>query len=838
MTGSTTTGVYVRTWGSHDSTEPDTGMSHFIDASIYGKNVGHASVEIVLPDTPENRQMVEKHLNNTTIPFERKKIETKKVEFDKETNKPTLTNENAFEENIISIYFSWWPSENESGYELMTLQQDLTLEHSGVHMEYAKEWQDYLQPQARATSGIRSQIITLPPRQTLHTSGAADSECDALLAHHQFSNIQEDLTAINLLLNKFSKRKDQSLLISSLSKTENLLMQRFFTPIRLSENLADNGNLDINTIIKSAEIIQATILGSHQKYFLELMENMIALTEVRDHDEYKLTADEKTLLSRIDDLEDLNEIFQEIESYDDLRQYQISQTNKIIQTIPLLSEHYNDEGLTQNNFLQMKDVIKRETDLSNEESMVSRAKSTIIKQKMHKLHNAIDTISIYKKLALQITTYLTEKEKDTNPIDIAKSRAELLQTLSSIEYLDNMYNTPKGNLSDKLIEALQLKVQERLQPTGTLTNQVNTSMEQYGSEMYQILSKQNLDPLLEKFATIGLPPSHTTRLPIQNEALDGLEPEQMLIQMATYFQNNKKFNLTNNNCSVTSGEVLAAGTGGKKAWVFEQKALMNSVATPQMVYNNSRLYSQQVEPEPNVDNTWKKYFMNWAVDSAAVVSDPEASYASRGYNLSSAITGATLAGIFVMPTLLSTNPTPAQPNNQRKAPLVFSAYGNAPSSGHDTIQAAIPELTQRWLKDNDYPKLKKIRDSYVAAEKSCTKLDIELMSIIEYASDIRDDINGEYPASRENGLALCQTQLDAILEKVTDEQKKPAPLISALKDQIDNSERLSALVEPAQKRIESLSESITQHAKTVQESIYDAHQEEGLQHKKTPFSPK
>ena len=223
-----TAGAVVRTWGSSDDTE-ESGMRHQAACIYTGTNVGHAAVELTLPDTPDNLALVKRYLDGTGIPYEQKKLATKGIEFEpvidavtgRESYSSKTTDKNAYEEDVIQVYFSWWPDENsEKGYQFNTLEEDMRDERFGVHVTYANP--EYFNPEQRVTQGFTKQIITLPPLQIMTTAGATELESRTLMSYHQVFRQTEDINAIALLLNKLGKRKDETLSPDKLSTTEKI----------------------------------------------------------------------------------------------------------------------------------------------------------------------------------------------------------------------------------------------------------------------------------------------------------------------------------------------------------------------------------------------------------------------------------------------------------------------------------------------------------------------------------------------------------------------------------------------------------------------------------------
>lgn len=137
----------------------------------------------------------------------------------------------------------------------------------------------------------------------------------------------------------------------------------------------------------------------------------------------------------------------------------------------------------------------------------------------------------------------------------------------------------------------------------------------------------------------------------------------------------------------------------------------------------------------------------------------------------------------------------------------------------------IPEVMQNWFRDNDFAKLNSTREGFVQAEKALWNLDLDLMGVCEYAYGIREDINGEYPASRAEGLQLCQKALEQLASKVEGIVSQ-ANRIATQNSRVENTKRRDDLVNPAKSRINEMAKGVENYLLTVKEAIAEAAKEE------------
>lgn len=660
-TKGSTTGVYVRTWGSEVDNE-STGLSHLIDVSIKKQNVGHASVEVVLPDTPENWEMVQKHIGGTPIAAQRKVNETKKVKFTPETGStPIMTDEVAFSEPVISVYFSWWPSsEDEVDFTFNNLMTDQSDERLGVALSSSSISELQSQASSKGNKGTRSladeyltdkrvsggmveRVITLPPEQVLTLHGATQPQRELLLNHHRVSAIQSDIQAIELLKTKIEKQGGE-IVPKALTSSSKLLIQRFFPDF----NLTSSKSVSQKKLLENIEKKEKALQQGYSQQLVELYVGMLNLQGQPLIDSVKMTESDWEFRATYNNLSAADRVLQEAESFSDLNVLGKGKINKAIQSHKGLQIIYGDTGLTEENFQGIKNRIHGMTTNPGPDSPKSKFGAIETKRILTNVLEITDEIKALSEVQQAINKYLSKSATaDPKSDEVQRLASEALIAIRSNDRLRMMFDEPQGTLSIDNIQNISDYIQRKANPNGSLWNDIYDLVQKGGNQLFQELSKKDLEKLIERFAIIGLPPTHTIQLPIQTESLTGLDPEAMLQEMGEFARQGNRFSIINNNCSVTSLQILAAGSAELNG-IFQRRALGNTVATPQMVYVNSLEYGKQIRsydgPDPadyEVDNSWQKYFLKWAVDSAANFQDSKSSYTSKALSLGSGLTALT-----------------------------------------------------------------------------------------------------------------------------------------------------------------------------------------------------
>jgi len=282
------TGVQVMTWGtgSYSQDDPEfSGMSHFIQSSLLGANIGHVAFKLTLPDTEKGREL-KNRLKDTGIPCEDRIYHDKKVVMQK--GKPTVS---ISTEKVYEVYFSYWPpneGDDAKGFSFNDFPADTKDERSGVHLEYDPEWQEYLDPEVRSQSGVLGhKNITLDTQRRTHLTGHSKEEQDVLMADQLVAIFNARNSGISLVISVLLKKMikmQKTKKPEPFSRTEKNLIARFLPEAKL----------DGKVTLKDVEKIHAE---------LEAMENYIRIAQTGAYYNYVIAL---TILNGDERLLDLN----------------------------------------------------------------------------------------------------------------------------------------------------------------------------------------------------------------------------------------------------------------------------------------------------------------------------------------------------------------------------------------------------------------------------------------------------------------------------------------------------------------------------------------------------
>lgn len=78
----------------------------------------------------------------------------------------------------------------------------------------------------------------------------------------------------------------------------------------------------------------------------------------------------------------------------------------------------------------------------------------------------------------------------------------------------------------------------------------------------------------------------------------------------------------------------------------------------------------------------------------------------------------------------------------------------------------IPNITRSWFIDRDFARLDQLRNAYIRLECRLRDYEMQLMYVYEYASEIREDINGIKPHSHHHGMMLCEEMLNIVYDEM------------------------------------------------------------------------
>ncbi len=629
------TGVTIRTWGTTDA-QDETGISRFVTDYLYHTVAGHASIELTLPATKENWQMVEKYLKNRGIPYKRERLETKKVLY--VNGQPVFSEENAYEEDVIKVYFSWWPSDDKRNFDFHTLAEDLVCERLSAEVKYAPEWEAYLQPEKRHHHWLLSKVISLPSAQMLHKRGATQTEISLLTLYHQCDLLAHEMKAFNILYSKLQSKSRNILLHNDLSETEKVLLARF-----LPESLSDEDNY-IDLPLTSAKL---------KIYYQQLQQQyQQRSTQVID----LISQFEREAKEKIDNLLQNNPLsprdFKKARSILISHGIWIESTDNIHDIFNQLKK---DESEAKKNLTLIEPLIeKNDAQIAEINSLI-----TLCKPLSEQVSAYIELVSFAADRNTDAKTLQAEKEK------LMTALATVLEGDFAEQSITEAFLFLEKLLSE-LRKAKQESIEQRTQLLETKRDLTKNML---------TLGYGKLDKLIEKHITSGQLPDHTVHIGLKQGRKSGFDPEKILQQMAAFAIREEPFRLITFNCSHTVSDILTAGAG-YQGWIFKRQAFSGSVITPQVVYNNTLTYSRSLTPgmqltetETENENSWQNYFASWAVSSVEDALNPEATSMLRIWGALNAL-GAAATSMTIANTkaLLEATKKHEQESNPKKKP--------------------------------------------------------------------------------------------------------------------------------------------------------------------------
>lgn len=520
--------VALYTWGTHR--DGGNGVAHFLDASFFGGNVGHAAIELTLVANHKNQALVQQYCLNGTrkiIPFE-------------------LTTQNCLDEQhqlkqqeVYKIYFSWWPGEI-NGYDLKNnLNTDSSLERFGVdtgpidaRFINPNEPNTLLQKEKRTYHGpLGSRIVHLANHEIAHLTSLSPEQKALLTVEGQVREYESKLQTIVLIEQKLAHLNDKSILEGTLLRLLQELLPEFPTFIKDSKNISAK-NLDK---IKS-EIDQQKQDALEKRDILVMKRDILKGTmqlAISEELQNQINAIRETL-NGLSEPNQALALKNRAKPYSQQAwiQYELQETDKQLETAQLISIF-----LTMNPFS------------ANKEKMLN---------------------------------ILFDQSYPNNPKDIKNIeqwRQFLPKQFSHIqrhEMTPDIYAQVQKNANAQ--KDILLEKQTKLYTEKQLTEKTDPFF--VGN--------------YERHVQRGHAPDNTIRLPIsgfqQDEHLQaGLNAEKMLAKMRDFIKDDKHFHLATKNCSVTTGGILAAGADPSLRSYFKAKA-WGGFGNPQEVYNGALKY--------------------------------------------------------------------------------------------------------------------------------------------------------------------------------------------------------------------------------------------------------
>ncbi|MBS0289506.1 MAG: hypothetical protein JSS07_05670 [Proteobacteria bacterium] len=228
------TGLYgakLYTWGSE--AEKGNGMLHQIDNILFGGNVGHATLALVLPANEETKALVKKYCFDPVIPMEAHTIKRYKAVQD-ESGNFVKSNEILAQENVYVVFFSWFPAKG-ALYQLKeNITEDEKAEFIGVNKHWDPRWKEYINPETRIHTGKLSKTeMTYGPSSILHFREFSQAPYELFQLIQNKSKYQSDIEALEVLIAKLGnmekklKKLDQEKEEVKFSESEIILLKRF-----------------------------------------------------------------------------------------------------------------------------------------------------------------------------------------------------------------------------------------------------------------------------------------------------------------------------------------------------------------------------------------------------------------------------------------------------------------------------------------------------------------------------------------------------------------------------------------------------------------------------------
>jgi hypothetical protein len=523
-------GVSVFTWGSQQGafTLKNNYLFETVDTLnkvfLQSHNPGHAAILVTVKDSEAARTEIQSLLEGTGIPYGLKKYE-----------QPVLDagHKFAYTEDVIEVYFSFWPSDVEGDFaHFSTYESDLSSERSGVPVLFNTERMHQL------NSALQPEIRTMRARQATHFFQQTEKEIDLgfkshfhmtpnaklndfVMAYQKKSHLEDMLEAVKIGLSKVTEVK------SKFSESDKIQRNKKESIPSMLKNL-------IPQLIATDELNQiSTLLQSGKANFLELKciskilerkKNAIKqnvkwarVDLVKIADEY---LDSVSMMSRTDAIEKLKKMVN------------LTDQDRIL--LDFVSRYYKEFN---------SDIL--DLDWLSE-------KLIVLQQELE------SWVSI---------GVLDEVQDEINAL--ASSITDCLNGIVSQEFDEKMMVEIKKSLLKCLKKTL---------------NEVSDQIDDINDEMINELTRGSY--------FVGRQPDHTLLVPIKTAFIDGLDAMAMIKEMANIAKEKKEFDLITHNCSSTSARVLKSGAG-EKGWIFDQGE-WGAFFTPHIVHMRAREFLNQL----------------------------------------------------------------------------------------------------------------------------------------------------------------------------------------------------------------------------------------------------
>ncbi|MBS0288093.1 MAG: ankyrin repeat domain-containing protein [Proteobacteria bacterium] len=648
---STFCGVRVYTYGT--KAQETTGVMHQINTTLWGGNVGHAAVTLIIPADEVGKELIKKYCLDPAIPYQKQKVVTAKAGKEREV---------MHEEEVYVINWSWWPRKDGTFYLRSALNLDGLSEREGVHRPMAPEWAQTLGQITRVHGGaIGSTRTNYGTTGMVHVKdNLSDTDKQILILKADIPRKKENLESCEHLLSKLAELVKENIpvmdITSSRYMTQNTkeLINTFF-PKQFQNLIKDKATLSIEDlrILKSAVASKVnTLKYDHEqdvKKLERLTENKKASYQ-QIHDQYQLKAQEKEQLEQqyqqdIQSLEEAQKLSDDLalkkEEVENLKNYfmdllgDLENSDKQELGINLQAAINLDKDLKAFETKDKLDLADISTITSNLhfllQTLTAEQEKSVIsledaQEKAEQTKTVLDQTTDdflklereYWPIASQMPTaryqellaheeavtatkgwcYLQLEKNNDDPIELGSDFAYWLQRSQLKNDLDPGF--------DYQVDVLKLSRAEIEQIRANAIDELKRiKIAMVDEEPCQGLFDAGEN---EQFVTMGTTPDHVLDLPLDamslyhvdgpkpaNQVAQGINAERMLEKMHDIVSC-RTFDLSRNNCSRTSLDILEAGADPTLRDVFAVKAY-GGLETPQMVYSDTLAYQHRMHHE-------------------------------------------------------------------------------------------------------------------------------------------------------------------------------------------------------------------------------------------------
>tara|TARA_R110002110_G_scaffold415807_1_gene656400 strand:+ start:148 stop:5097 length:4950 start_codon:yes stop_codon:yes gene_type:complete len=580
MPKQTVCGVRLATWGTQDGA--GNGVMHHIDTKLFGGNPGHASLSVTFPANNETKEWIRQYCLDPPIPFEKHKVETKKAILDASGNY-VQTDETVFEEEVYVVNFSWFPGLG--GFTLSSsINGDGLSEQGGVHCEWDPKYRDFIQPEQRYHRGaLGSQLMTYGASRMTHERNLSIAQKRNLNLRNEYALLDKEKKSLDVIANKLQNRNEFT---TPISPTEMLILDSLVPKWRedlpyenkqiLSETLRDS----LLSMVKNKQHEKSQAFNEVTDY---LKDSEVEITEgvLGEIKKIKVELDLKA--------RELDQIKEQLESHplSDTLHIKKTITERDIQNLEAKQDKLKETDEYKYNAIQNGDIRDWQDVINHLDEMLDSTN-----EKFSADNNVADiTYTFNADLNMAFGHLINEKLR----------KAAKAEAIIETGWKDNHIKPKKGKynqISEEEAIALRAFAQAQIKLAKEKSLELDPGLTTFEQSDF------------EHFTTVGKPPDNYIHMRINQEGgftqglEQGMNVEAMLQEMQKIITDDNDFSMATNNCSITVGRVLEAGTTGPHLKSkFKNKAL-GAIGNPQIVYNNAKHYNEAIN-SPN-DNVLKK----------------------------------------------------------------------------------------------------------------------------------------------------------------------------------------------------------------------------------------